>query len=256
MSRVHRTCAFRRLKPGDDDSVYRMESDYQYTETWCGERRLMSSRERDKPQRHANCPACAKALGAAGLAKLPGRVELTKAPEGSEQAKRYKSAWLFALDGVPRGWITNERGFGKPWDLELLPTARDSWRGTGGSVAGDPPPSYRPEARIDGATFHAIHYAARDAMAVAAVRAAERGELPTVEERAEREAAATLQREADERQREADRDARLARLEREAAEREERRSTAILALESLETRADLSNVELAGIAAMRALLGV
>jgi len=107
--------------------------------------------------------------------------------------------------------------------------------------------------------FWPIHFASRDAMACAAIRYFDKfgpAGLPTVEE-----ALAAEERRKEERaQEEAEREERrkAAALAREAREKEEaeRRDVARMALNDLETRIDLTNVERAGLAAIRKLLSM
>lgn len=136
------------------------------------------------------------------------------------------------------------------------------WNGHGGRVANDPPNRWDAERwPTEGEHAHKykawpVHYASKEAMAVAALDFRDSGQLPTLEEQAEREAADKARREEEA----AEREAMRARLATEREEREALRLERLAiwrdALASLDARADLSNVERAGLEAIKLLYPV
>lgn len=230
-------------------------------EHWCGEKRLW---ERDKPfdsPRLATCLKCAQAIGKAKLGQIAARLRLERreTPLGYD-----KSTYDVFIDGTLRAHVGIANGWGEKWYLAKVGDPADSIHWTngrhGGVVSGSVADHFTAQTWPMGDdsphTFWPVHFAARDAMACAALAYWERygvQGLPTVEEakaaraeRKQREEAERIEREAAraerERQRQADEDVRLGRM---IAWR--------LALESLEARGDLSNVERAGIEAAKAL---
>lgn len=250
---MHHRCAFKALLP----TGYEKEGeDYLRGVTHCGSTSYFRAKEREAGAGlRASCPKCAAAAGKAKLASLGGRVTLSPAPENV--ASRFKSAYLVTIDGEPRGYVVAERGFGKGWELRRLPTARDLRFRTFGEEVGEGRPhnSWDMDQVPPERPLQPLHYSARDAMACGALRACEAGLLPTAAEHEAQEAEALARREAAERQRaaEAEESARL-RAAREA-EAAERRATAREGLAELGKRADLTNLELAGIAAALTIIG-
>jgi hypothetical protein len=225
---------------------------------YCGAVTFFKASEREpSAAKRASCPKCAAALGKLILSRRYGeRVRLEPAP--AEVAKRFKSAFTFVLDGVPRGYIAAERGFGKGWDLYRLPYGKErSWRHWGDSITpARPGGPWGADKVPDDQPIQALHFGARDAMACGAVRAAEAGLLPTAEEQEERERERTAIREQEERERARHAEERAKEREAQRVEQEERRSTAIAGLEELGARADLTNLERAGLeAALRLIRG-
>lgn len=227
--------------------------------TWCNDVTYMSLKERERPQREVDCPKCAAAIGKAHLAsRYAGRVELKRpadldevgSPWRSTYGKVWKGAYEFHLDGVHRGYIVVDNGWGTAWELRSLNPYGDSEEKPWGYIVSSSPRKWNPDS---GGIFARVHSAARDAMACAAVKAVEAGLLPT---RAEYEAQrlANKEREAKEEvERAALRVERDARLAREEGIRQERLEAWRLALCELEARPDLTNLERAGLEAIKLL---
>lgn len=246
-------CAFRRL--AEDQGGFANHERYRKVVTWCGDSPLMNERDRAASLKLATCPKCAAAIGKAKLAQLGGRVAL----ERMEKPPGYwRSGYVVSIDGVPRGLIGVANGWGERWRLHRLPKP-DAWNGTGAGVAVDPPQRYDAERwPVEGehaARYVAwpVHHAAKEAMACVALTFCERGELPTLVESEAAEEALRVQRVADNAERERSREAsRLASIERENV-RLERLAIWRDALASLDGRPDLTNMERAGLEAIKLL---
>lgn len=210
--------------------------------------------------RLATCPACSKKWGKAKLARAAGRVRLEPwTPSAEELATRgyregfepYRSAWRVYIDGVERAAVVNERGFGTPWEIrQLSRIERGRYQWHGRVIGGRPRHSYTAEPE----GVAPIHRASRDAAAFACIALTEAGLLPTLEEQAEQEREAERRKAEREAEREAERQREAEERERAAQLKAERIETARLGLAELEARPDLSNLEAASLAAMRALL--
>lgn len=252
---IHHRCAFKAIdpaetRPADNDGYLRGL-------THCGSTSYFMPKER-KPGAglRASCPKCAAAAGKAKLATLGGRVRLEPAPENV--ARSYKSAWTVLIDGEARGYIVAEAGFGKGWDLMSMPTATDlrgGWRYHGNSATPRRPNLYNADNVPPEQPIQPLHYGARDAMACGALRAYEAGLLPTAAEREAQEAEAQARRQAAELERERQREQDEKERTQRRAEAAERRATARDAMAELAARPDLTNLELAGIAAVLAIIG-
>lgn len=251
--KVAQYCAFRRLAA--DQGGFADHATYRKVETWCGESPLMGERERAEPLKLATCPKCAAAIGKARLAALKGRVVL----ERMETPPSYwRSGYVVLIDGTPRGLIGVANGWGERWRLHRIPKP-DSWNGLGAGVACDPPNRYDAQRwPVEGehaARYVAwpVHHAAKEAMAAAAWTFYERGDLPTLEEAAALEEAAKAARAVEEGEREARRLVARQEAERRESERLERVAIWRDALASLDGRADLTNMERAGLEAIKLL---
>jgi hypothetical protein len=258
-------CAFKSLCA--DQGGFASHDRYRQGWTWCGDVKLFSEADRAEPVKLADCPKCAQALGKAKLAKA-GRVVL----EQLEKPHSYdRSTYRVLIDGVHRGWIGTESGWGKGWYLRQLAENEGTDESRGycyrRNVSGDRPSRYDAQRQAEAEAkpefrdhhrriFWPVHFAARDAMAAAALALHETGGLPTVAEMAERKEAERVRRVAEEAERAAMREEAAKRRAREEEEREERRTAAREALASLEGRPDLTNLELAGLAAIRTLLNM
>lgn len=253
----YKHCAFRRWSadqyPFADDPAKGM------ADTWCGEKRLHDRAKPFESPRLATCPKCAQAIGKAKLAKLP-RLRLEKRAEPVNGYQR--SSYDVLIDGELRGYVSCDTGWGTHWSLYRLKGPSESWSSyeNGPCVSGKRVDQFDARHWLNGGhtnpesvTFWPVHYAAKEAMAVAALAAFERGSLPTyaeqeaeIAERKERERLDALERQAAREERDKER-ARLEdiRLERVATWRE--------ALASLDARADLSNLERAGLEAIKLL---
>lgn len=226
-------------------------------DTWCGESKLWDRAKPFESPRIATCLKCAQAIGKAKLAQIANRVRIEKreTPLGYD-----KSTYDVHIDGTLRAHVGIANGWGEKWYLAKVGDPADSVHWTngrhGGVVSGSVVDYFGHERLSPETIFWPVHFAARDAMACAALTYWERygiGGLPTVEEaraakaeRKERERVEALEREA----------AReTARKERERLEgiRLERVATWREALASLDARADLSNLERAGLEAIKLL---
>lgn len=251
------SCAFRALDA--DQGTWATHESYRHGRTWCGKAKLFTEEERALRPSVASCPDCAKAMGKAKLAKLGERVRLEDATADIKALGHgfyFRSAYRFILDGVQRGWIVAESGWGGGWLLLAMAGPNDKgWRWNGGNVTPGRPSNSWDAKRVPAESLiQPIHYSARDAMACGAVRMAEAGKLLTTaeqleaEERRKQEAAA----------RDAERERERARLATEREQREalrlERLATWREALASLDGRADLTNLERAGLEAVKLLL--
>jgi hypothetical protein len=258
-------CAFKSLCA--DQGGFASHDRYRQGWTWCGDVKLFSEADRAEPVKLADCPKCAQALGKAKLAKS-GRVTL----EQLDKPHSYdRSTYRVLIDGTHRGYVGTESGWGKGWYLRQLAEneGEDETRGYcyRRNVSGDRPSRWDAQRQAEAEAkpefrdhhrriFWPVHFAARDAMAAAALALHEKGGLPTVAEMAAHKEAERVRRAAEEAEREANRAEAAKRRAREAEIMEERRAAAVAGLEALSGRADLSNVELAGVAAIRALLGL
>jgi hypothetical protein len=263
--KAHHRHAFRRA--AEDQRSWAGDSRYTLGETWCKDRAdgsLFTADEMTAEARlDADCPKCSAAMGKAMLAKYGDRVRVVPIEahkESEDYSIRYsRSAYEFHLDGVLRGYIIAEAGFGKGWRLcrvaGALDFAKTDDRVTGDSISGRKPERYGSHKPGAGAPFRIVHFASRDAMACAAVKAAERGDLPTVAEQAERKAAGDAKRAEEAAQRERDRAAAAQRREEAERVRAERMTEAREGLASLWRRDDLTNLERAGVASAAGLLG-
>lgn len=259
-------CAFKSLCA--DQGGFATHDRYRQGWTWCGDVKLFSEADRAEPVKLADCPKCAQAMGAEKLKRLGGRVTLEKLDKPFSYDR---STYRLLIDGTHRGYVCTESGWGKGWSLRQLAEneGEDETRGYcyRRNVSGDRPnrwdaqrqaeaeakPEFRDSHRR---TFWPVHFAARDAMAAAAFALHEKGGLPTVAEMAAQKEAERVRRAAEEAEREAYRAEAAKRREAAEAERLERMEAARAGLEALSGRADLSNVEGAGLAAIRALLGL
>lgn len=249
-------CGIRRVLPDVEQGSFTGDSDYRYALTWCGDKKLSTERERGESLRLVTCPKCAAAIGKAKLAKLGGRVEL----ERDEKPLSYhRSSYRLLVDGAHRGWIACESGWGKGWHLYGLngPGEYGDFKRLvyDGRYGNKPTRWNASDALKTGKELDAwpVHFAARDAMAALAVAMVDAGKLPTAQELEEREERRKVERAAQEAE-----SARLAeerRVEREAREalRLERLELWREALASLDGRADLTNLERAGLEAVKLL---
>lgn len=242
------------IRVPDEDREGGYVSSYLHGLAFCGERQLAAFGTAEGPDarkaetmRNATCPDCSKAIGKARLAQLGGRVALSPAPD--KVAKRFRSAWSIAIDGVPLGYVVSEAGFGKGWELHQLPKDdhESDWRTTGGKISPDMPKGYRNSRPNADATYQDVHLASRDAMACAAVRARDRRELLTPAERQVIADEHKARRKAEEAEREAASAARAVQREAEAIALAERRDLALAGLKTALERSDLSNMERAGL---------
>lgn len=252
-------CVMRALH-GELNMGARAESDspYRYVKTWCGKTELMGERERALSPKLASCPKCSAAIGKAKMAALP-RLELVRRESPINGYQR--STYDVMIDGALRGYVSISNGWGEHWNLYRLkgPEERFSHYDNGPMISGSRLDSWQARAALERGesfSFWPVHHASKEAMAVAAWHAFERGHLPTV---ADMEAA-RAERLAREAEREAESKAaaakRAAEREREAELRLERVELWRAALESLGERGDLTNVELAGLDAIRKLLPI
>lgn len=231
----------------EDQGSYVDSSHYRRGEAYCGDLGLFSDRESKADIRASDCPKCAAIWGNEQLVELGGRVAL----ERMEKPLSYcRSSYRLMIDGVHRGYVSCESGWGKGWELRGI---GESWNPnkSGKRVSAS---AARYDLSAD-ATFWPIHFAAKEAMAVAGYQAFLDGDLPTLVEQelaAEEAKAARAERE---RQAEESRLAREVERQRQEQERQERIALARDALESIK-RHDLSNLETAGLAALAALAGV
>lgn len=248
-------------------------SGYWHGETLCGERGGGLSGKPGEAglaafvQAHnlsSTCPKCAKLYGAAKLAKLAGRVRIEQRHATTEerQTRGYKvdgdyepfrSWWRVFIDGIERASIVNERGFGTLWEIRQLKREGRSYGWTGREV-GTVQSSRHNRGESEGVS--PIHRASKESAAAACLALYEAGLLPTAAEMAEAE----QRKKADEIEREAERERNAAERarerNREEAERAERLAEAREALATMAARPDLTNLELAGIASIRKLLGI
>lgn len=195
-----------------------------------------------------DCPKCAAQWGKAELAKLGERVRLEKR---EPWAGFIRSNYAVIVDGVERGLIVNEYGFGKGFELRAMPQTADSeyWP----NVSGERIATYQAEFKrpnpVADYDFWPVHFAAREAMAIAAFHLALKGGLPTTAEAVEKAAKRAEARAAREASEEAEREARrAARLERDGK--------AKAALASLRSRADISTAEREGLDILAAAYGL
>lgn len=256
MGRNRRTSTHHAIRTIDKD---RNIGSYVHGTTWCGEVWGMSASvsnaaEGEDPlaysRRSTNCPACAQAIGKARMTQIRDRVRIEAASKeemSGNYGRNYRGLYRLFIDGTHRGWIVMQNGWGNPWELHQL-TTDTSWR-VYGSCVSDKPGDY---SKVDlDRVFQMVHFYSKDMMASAALRLFDRDprNLPTVPEMEEAKAADRAKRQ----QEEADRQERmrLAGIERDRKDglRAERRSTAIAGLEEIAKRADLSNIELAGLTA-------
>lgn len=229
-------------------------------ELWCGETRSWERGKAFESPRLATCLKCAQAIGKAKLGQLSARLRLEKrdVPLGYDRATY--DLWI---DGTLRAHVGIANGWGEKWYLAKATDGDTSYWTNGrhgGQVSGSVVDHFNAlswgEETKARAVFWPVHFAARDAMACAALAYWERHGvqgLPTHEEskalEAERKARDAQEAEA----REVARAAARAEAERREAERLERMATARLGLEAWQAREGLSNVELAAIEALRAL---
>lgn len=226
-------------------------------DTWCGKSRAW---DRDKPlesPRIATCPKCAQAIGKRTLAARP-RLRIERRPEPLAYDK---STYNVFIDGVHRAYVGIANGWGEKWYLAKLadPKRAAGWINGrhGGTVSGHVVDYFGHERLSADTIFWPVHFAARDAMACAALTYFERfgvAGLPTVEEMAVLEAE-RKEREAVEAQaRETARQERQRERERLETERQERLALWHEALASLDARGDLSNIERAGLEAIKSIM--
>lgn len=227
-------------------------------DTWCGTSRLWDTGKPYDSPKLATCLKCAQAIGKHKLAKLASGLclERREAPLGYD-----KSTYDVYIDGTLRAHVGIANGWGKKWYLAKvgLPAAQLHWTNGrhGGVVSGSVADYFQAQHWKDDPVFWPIHFAARDAMAAAALRYFERygiAGLPTAEEALAAEAKRKEDQAAEAVAREEAQRVRAIERERRETEEQERRTTARDALASLERRIDLSNLELAGLAAVRTLL--
>lgn len=234
------------------------EGSWLWGASWCGKPHSGSSMS-GKPEgedplayarRMADCPKCSAAIGKARLKQLGGRVKVEpiEIPSGS-WGKRYKSCHQVVIDDVVVGHIIMDNGWGTVWELrELTPdTGRDF-----GSKVSDTPGRF---SRVDAdRTFQPIHCRSKEMMASAAFRLREKGELLTLPEQAVRREAIRVQRAADDAQREIDR-AEAAKVREAREQREtERRTLAMDGLLDTLERTDLTNIQRAGLEAVKDIM--
>jgi len=241
--------------PDVEQGTFADDATYRYAVTWCGGKRLSTEKERGESLRLVTCPKCAAAIGKHKLASMPG-VTLER---DAEPLSYHRSSYRLLVDGVHRGWIACESGWGKGWNLYGLPGPGDY--GDFKRLLHDGRYGNRPDrfsamrAAEEGKALDAwpVHFAARDAMACLALDLLAKGRLPTAEEQEARVAERKM-REAAEKA-ESERLAEERRIEREKQEavRAERLATWRAALASLDERADLTNLERAGLEAVKLL---
>lgn len=250
-------CGIKAALPESEQGSWAGESDngYKLARTWCGKQSLSTPRERGLSPRLVTCPKCSAAIGKAKLAKL-GRVRLERMAEPINGYSR--SSYELWIDDTLRGYVSHPTGWGGHWQLYRIKGPDERWSSytNGPCVSGSMPHRWDAEkwdAANESHVFWPVHMGSKEAMAVAGLALHERGGLPT---EAEQEAE-HAKRHADklERERKREREAEVRRIERErlAGVREERISTARAALESLEARDDLTNLERAGLEAIKAL---
>lgn len=226
-------------------------------EHWCGSTRVWDREKPFESPRIATCLKCAQAIGKAGLKQRAARLRLERRETPLGYDKSTYDVWI---DGTLRAHVGIANGWGEKWYLAKVGDPADSIHWTngrhGGQVSGSVVDYFGHERIAADSIFWPIHFAARDAMACAALAYWERygvQGLPTVEE--------AQQAKADRKERE-----RLEAIEREAAravatkEREEREALRLERLElwrealaSLDGRADLTNLERAGLEAVKLL---
>jgi hypothetical protein len=188
--------------------------------------------------------------------------------EPREQPLGYdKSTYDVFIDDVLRAHVGIANGWGEKWYLAKVgdPDEARHWTNGrhGGRVSGSVIDYFEANAWLNGShnapesiIFWPVHYTARDAMACAALAYWDKygvQGLPTVEEA---KAAKEAKREADAqeaKEREARRIEREKERDLEDKARAERRTTWGAALAELEARGDLTNLERAGLQAIKAL---
>lgn len=246
--------AYHNCAPYEPNVVFDYGDRYHRWASYCGSHLLLKpeqvTAEGLKRERLlSDCPKCAAAIGKAKLAQYGERVRLEKRePEHSW----YRSNYAIFIDGVERGLIVCESGWGKGWGLCAMPNSG----GYRERVSSGKPNRWEARNFGDDRTFWPIHYAARDAMACAAVKAAEAGFMPTVAEsmaQAEQRKAEKAEREAEA---ERSRLARAAERERQEEVRQTDVALARAALEALRGRPDLTNAEATGLASLAILAGL
>lgn len=217
--------------------------------------------------RSATCPKCAKLYGKAKLAKLGGRVQIERREATNEERETrgyrvdsdyqpFRSWWRVLIDGVERASIVNERGFGTLWEIRQLKRDARSYGWTG-RIVGSSTARYgrnRNEGESEGVA--PIHRASLESAASVCLALYEAGLLPTIAEMEEAERLAAERRRVQEAEREESRRLAAAEREKREAERAERIEEAREALASLALRPDLTNLEAAGIASAKRLLGL
>lgn len=230
-------------------------SGYRRVFTYCNDVSYMGEKDR-ATLKLVTCPKCSAAIGKKRLGQLNGRVELKR--HDKPRNGYTKSSYDLLIDGTLRGFVLIENGWGKTWELRKLPSDQSDYAAT---VSGDEPRSWDAKHWLNGGhskpesvLFWPVHYHSKEAMAVAALAAYDHGQLPTAEEqqREAEERKATRLRE--EQERETNRIEREKQREIERKEHNERVATAWLGLTHLEARPDLSNLERAGLEAIKRLL--
>lgn len=236
-----------------------IERKWLWGQTWCGETngsRLPADLKGEDPfayaRRMADCPKCAAAIGKVRLAQIADRVKVEAAEiPTTSWGKRYRSLNKVIIDGVHRGWIVMQNGWGNPWTLHQL--SRDDERDYGSQISVEPSAYSTP---TPDSMFQRVHSAARDMMASAALRACDQGDLPTREEMKAADERRRIRLAEETREREAAREASAKERERKEGLRAERKATAINGLTEIEQRSDLSNLERAGLqAALDIIMG-
>lgn len=252
--RGYHYCGFRSLAA--DQRSFAGDSTHQLGFTWCGDESLFTATERADSLRLVTCPKCSAAIGKHKLKRLGGRVTLERIEK--PRSAYIKSAYALAIDGTLRGYVEIENGWGKGWSLRALPmTDKDYSR----DVIGKEPSRWDAKRWLDGGhsepdrvTAWPVHYHSKEAMAIAGLKAMTQGLLPTPEEQEARAKEEQARRIAEEQEREANRIEREKERQALAKERSERVATAWLALADLDARPDLSNIERAGIEAIKRLI--
>lgn len=232
------------------------ESAYRRVFTYCNDVAYMGEKERGQSLKLVTCPKCSAAIGKKRLGQLKGRVELVR---HEKPINGYtKSSYDVLIDGTLRGYVLIENGWGKTWELRQLPSDQS---GYARRVHGDEPRSWDAKHWLDGGhtkpesvIFWPVHFHSKEAMAVAALAAYEAGDLPTAEEQEAKRESDKERKRLDDIEREANRIEREKERQAQAKEREERVATAWLGLTHLEARPDLSNLERAGLEAIKRLL--
>lgn len=249
-------CVARRW--ADDQYPFVGDPDKGMVETWCGNTRSWDRAKPLESPRIATCLKCAQAIGKRGLAQNASRLRLEK----RESPLAYdKSTYDVYIDGTLRAHVGIANGWGEKWYLAKLgdPDAQIHWTNGrhGGTVSGSVVDYFGHERISPDAVFWPVHFASRDAMACAALRYWDKHGaqgLPTEQERKQIEAERREREKQEHAEREKARQAAAVEREKREGERQERLNTWREALASLDARGDLTNLERAGIEAIKLLM--
>lgn len=244
-------CGMKTEMPDVEQRSTSGDSGFRRVVTWCGDKAYMSHSDRAASLRLVTCPKCSAAIGKARLAKIGRGVRLERM---AEPLLYDRSSYALWIDDVHRGTVTIANGWGKQWALHTL--SDEMYGARGRCISGEAPDRWRAKSALDrneALDFWPVHYGSKEAMAVAAVAMCDAGKLPTADETIARKAArdeaeriASIER-ADMRAQQAKENERL------ELERIERRDVWLEALASLEARSDLTNLERAGLEAIKKL---